>query len=132
MEHTDLAEYRVIVVDDEPDSVSIVEQLLELHGVREIATARDGSECLKIIYDFQPDIIVIDLSMPKMDGWQTLKELRANTAFDTIPVIAMTAYHSLQVAIDAKKAGFDAYFTKPIDVDAFMATVINIINRLAE
>jgi CheY-like chemotaxis protein len=132
LEDTNLAQWRVIVVDDEPDSADIIEQLLELHGITEIASARNGAECMEIIYDFNPDIIVVDLSMPQMDGWQTLRELRGNTAFDTIPVIAMTAYHSLNVALDAKKAGFDAYFTKPIDVDAFINTVIDIINTLTD
>ena len=128
MEGTNIAEWRVMVVDDEPDSADIVEQLLEMHGVTDIVSARNGAECIEMIYEFQPNIIVIDLSMPQMDGWQTLHELRSNTAFDTIPVVAMTAYHSLNVAVDAREAGFDAYFTKPIDVDAFMETVVEIMS----
>jgi CheY-like chemotaxis protein len=61
--------------------------------------------------------------MPEMDGWRTLENVRANPDFNAIRMVAITAYHSAQVALEARRVGFDAYFEKPIDVDTFMDTL---------
>ena len=65
-------------------------------------------------------MIIMDLAMPEMDGWETLMEIRANPATAHIPVVAITAYHSANVAQDAVQAGFDAYFPKPPDAISFV------------
>jgi CheY-like chemotaxis protein len=62
-----------------------------------------------------------------MDGWQTLASIRANPALATIPVVAITAYHSYNVAEDARRAGFDAYFPKPLNISTFMNNLEQII-----
>ena len=65
--------------------------------------------------------------MPLMDGWQTLASIRANASTAHIPVIAVTAYHSADMDIDVQKAGFDAYFSKPLQVDEFVKKTLDVV-----
>lgn len=112
-------EWRVLVVEDESDSADLISQLLQHYGAR-VAVAANGVECLGLVDSFRPTLIIMDLAMPELDGWQTLKHLRRNPNFAHIPVIAVTAFDSEQVAEHAEIAGFDAYYPKPIDVTLFL------------
>ncbi len=124
MTSVDVKNWRVLVVDDEDDSTEILEQVFEIYGVEEVRTVASGVECLEVLEGFQPDLIVIDLSMPEMNGWKTLEEIRANPAQQNAFVVAITAFHSTHVAKEAQRVGFDAYFEKPIDVETFMDEVL--------
>lgn len=116
--------WRVVVVEDEFDSVQMISKILAFHDI-EVHIAHHGADCLALLEQFEPTLIVTDLAMPHMDGWQMLAILRANPATRHIPVVAITAYGSADVAEDALKAGFDAYFPKPVDPRTF-------VQRLAE
>ena len=72
-------------------------------------------------------IYTADLALPNMDGWQTLASIRSNPTLAEIPVVAITAYHSFNVAEDARRAGFDAYFPKPLNISTFMNNLEQII-----
>lgn len=122
-----ISDWRVLVVDDEYDSAEIVGLIFEPYG-SEIFITKNGIDCLNALERVQPTLIVVDLAMPKMDGWQTLVEIRALPQYDHVPVVAITAYHSSKVADDARQAGFDAYFQKPIDVDRFMDGIKKLFN----
>ena len=112
----------VLVVEDEYDSQQMVSKILQHQGL-EVFVAHNGTECLEIVGRVRPFLVITDLSMPDMDGWETLEALRTNPQTAHIPVIAMTAYHSVAVAADAQRAGFDAYFSKPLDLPSFIACV---------
>ncbi len=118
--------WRVIIVEDEYDSQQMVSKILTFHGVQ-VIVAKDGHECLKLLTTSQPTFIVTDLAMPGMDGWQTLQAIRANPITEKIPVIAITAYHSPMTADGAMKAGFNAYFSKPVDPRTFVQSLAKII-----
>jgi CheY-like chemotaxis protein len=113
---------QVLVVEDEFDSAEMVSQILSFHNII-VETAVNGRDGLERLREYLPDLIVTDISMPELDGWRFLEGVRGDSALAHLPVIAVTAYHSKQVQIDAQKAGFDAYFQKPIDVDEFIATL---------
>src|SRR5690606_34273683 len=100
--------------------------ILNHSGIR-VQIARNGLQCLQLLDTVQPTCIVTDLSMPEMDGWEMLAELRANPQTKHIPVIAVTAYYSADLAHDALKAGFDAYFPKPISPRTFVENLENIL-----
>jgi len=117
-------QWRVLVVEDEYDSIQMVSKILQHHGV-EVHIARNGHECLQLLQNIEPHLIMMDLALPEMDGWETLAKVRANSAIAHIPVVAITAYHSVNVEEDAQQAGFNAYFPKPLDTN-------KIIQRLAE
>jgi CheY-like chemotaxis protein len=120
--------YRILLVDDEFDSAEIIEQLLTYYGAQ-VQVVGDGDECLKVVADYQPDIIVMDLAMPRLDGWRTLQELRQNPNTCNVPVVAVTAYHSTTVAHNANNAGFDAYFAKPLNVEVFVKRLLELLRR---
>lgn len=111
---SDLSQWRVLVVEDEFDSIQLVSKILRHHGV-EVHIAHDGHECLAMLDVLKPTVVIMDLALPQMDGWETLARMRENPDTAEIPVAAITAYHSVNVAEDARTAGFDAYFPKPLD-----------------
>lgn len=119
-------QWKVLVVEDEPDSIHLVSELMSHYG-SQVFSATNGVEAIAMLSDLQPTIIVMDLAMPEKDGWQTLREIRANPDIAGIPVVAITAYHSASVAQDAINAGFDAYFPKPVDPDHFLAQLSKLV-----
>lgn len=120
------ADWLVLVVEDEFDSVQMVSKILSFHGIQ-VVVARNGVECLAYLDHVQPALIITDLAMPEMDGWQTLAALRARPDTRNIPVVAITAYHSVDVAEEAISAGFDAYFAKPVNARTFVPSLEKIV-----
>lgn len=120
--------WKILVVEDEFDSIRMVSKILRHHGA-EVAIAKDGHECLAILEDVAPHLIMMDLALPELDGWQTLEQVRANPKTAHIPVVAMTAYHSVSVEEDAVIAGFDAYFSKPLETGTIVGLLAEIINK---
>ena len=116
-------DWSVIVVEDTYDDIQLVSAILEFHGVN-VKVAKNGIECLKLLEDFNPTMIITDLSMPEMDGWEMLSQIRSNELTSHIPVIAVTAYTSVDVAYDAVNAGFDAYIPKPLSPRTFIEHLI--------
>ena len=106
-------DWTVIVVEDTYDDIELASTILRHYGIK-VETANNGKECLKLLKHVQPTLIITDLSMPHMDGWEMLQQIRTNGLTQHIPVVAVTAYDSLDVAHDAVGAGFDAYVPKPL------------------
>jgi CheY-like chemotaxis protein len=120
-------EWQVLVVEDEFDSMQTISLVLAYHGI-EVVRARNGKECLKTLEDLQPTAVVMDLMMPEMDGWETLARIRANKATAALPVVAVTAYYSVDVEEEAHKAGFNAFFSKPVRPAAFVKQLAEIVS----
>lgn len=121
-----ISNWTIIVVEDTFDDQQLVSRILQHYGAH-IFLAKNGDECLDLLKEIEPTVIITDLAMPKRDGWQTLVAVRSNVNTAHIPVIAITAYHSADVAEDAIKAGFDAYFPKPIHPENFVARLTELI-----
>lgn len=119
--------WQVLVVEDEFDSIQMVSKILQHYGA-EVHVAHDGHECLAILRDMHPTLVIMDLALPEMDGWETLVHIRANPSTADIPVVAITAYHSVSVADDAVRAGFNAYFAKPLDTRSFITELSKVID----
>ena len=102
----------VLVVDDVAHGREIFAEYLEFRGFR-VATAADGLEALDKAFELLPDVILMDLSLPQLDGWEATKRLKGDERTKAIPIIALTA-HALASAHDkAKAAGCDSVVTKP-------------------
>lgn len=102
----------VLVVDDVAHGREIFAEYLEFRGFR-VATAADGLEAMDKAFELHPDIILMDLSLPQLDGWEATRRLKADERTSSIPIIALTA-HALAAAHDrAKEVGCDAVVTKP-------------------
>jgi PAS domain S-box-containing protein len=122
-------ELGVLCVEDNPANLALVEQILARHaGVRVIGapSARLGLELARA---HRPALVLLDIHLPEMDGYEALARLRADPATATIPVVALTAHAMPADARRAIEAGFDEYLTKPIDVSVFDAVVGRLLAR---
>jgi CheY-like chemotaxis protein len=119
--------WQVLIVEDEYDSIQMVSKILTHHGV-EISVVNDGFQCMEALQDMEPTLIVMDLSLPGMNGWDTLIAIRSDPRLAHIPVVAVTAFDSVDVAEDAYKAGFDGYFPKPVNPGSFVNALADIIS----
>lgn len=116
----------VIVVEDTYDDQMYVARVLQHYGAQ-VHVVADGDECLRLLQRVEPTVVITDLAMPRRDGWQTLVAMRSNVATAHIPVVAITAYHSVDVAQDVMRAGFDGYFAKPLHPQTFVQRLQEII-----
>jgi putative two-component system response regulator len=107
---------KVLIVDDEPLNVDYIEQRLEDLDYQ-IITAADGQEALNKIKREQPDLILLDLMMPVLDGFAVLKEIKADNYLRDIPVIIVSAVDDSKSIVKGIKQGADDYITKPIDAE---------------
>ena len=105
----------VLIVEDSEDARYFMRLELEQLGYR-IVEADNGEKAIEVAERERPDIILMDLSLPIMDGIAATEKIRANDGLKTVPVIAVTAHQETDFRADAKAAGFDAYVTKPIDM----------------
>jgi len=112
----------ILVVDDVPDNVDILQMRLEAQGY-EVVTAGDGLEALEKIRELAPDLVLLDVMMPKLDGIETVKRLKADASLPFIPVILVTAKADASDVVGGLEAGGDDYLTKPVDHAALSARV---------
>src|SRR6201987_6435799 len=110
----------ILVVDNVPDNADILQMRLEAQGY-EVVTAADGVEALDKIRALLPDLVLLDVMMPKLDGIETVKRLKADASLPFIPVILVTAKADASDVIGGLEAGGDDYLTKPVDHAALSA-----------
>ncbi|MCA9996900.1 MAG: response regulator [Anaerolineales bacterium] len=115
---------RILIVEDEDDNLgAIADILLFLLKQESLVFARDGHEAIRKVYEARPDLILLDLSIPKLSGWEVARSLKSDPVLQQVPILALTAHAMVGDREKAMAAGCDAYFTKPIDIDAFIAFV---------
>jgi CheY-like chemotaxis protein len=102
----------VLLVDDYPDAREMYAEYLEFSGF-EVIEAGNGLEALERALDRTPDVILMDLSLPVMDGWEATRRLKADDRTKHIPVLAVTGHALTGISEDAKRAGCDGFITKP-------------------
>lgn len=114
-----LSSLLVLLVEDEPDNAEVIEMALSFSGIS-VRTAQNGVEGLEILQNFLPDLILLDLSMSKMDGWEMRARVKSDPRTQHIPVVALTAHAMSGDKELAMEAGFNGYLTKPINVPTFI------------
>src|SRR5581483_8082486 len=107
---------RVLVVDDNEDCVSSVKALLELSG-HEVRTAYRGTDAVNVAREFEPDVVLLDIGLPEMDGYEVARRLRADPKLAHVLLLALTGYGEESDERRAREAGFDHHLVKPISVD---------------
>jgi two-component system cell cycle response regulator DivK len=112
MRKENTARPRVLLVDDYPDAREMYAEYLDFSGF-EVVEAANGMEALQRAADTNPDIILMDLSLPVMDGWEATRRLKADPRTAHIPVVALTGHALAGISEGAMKAGCDAFVTKP-------------------
>jgi CheY-like chemotaxis protein len=104
---------KILVIDDTEWNRDLIVQLLEDQYT--VLQAVDGAEGVKRTEEDRPDLVLMDLGMPVMDGWEATRRIKSNGALKHIPVIAVTSHAMVGDEIEARKAGCDDYLPKPID-----------------
>jgi two-component system cell cycle response regulator DivK len=111
---------RVLYVEDNEDNVYLLKMRLELIEGYDIAVAKDGGEALERVTADPPDLILMDLNLPGIDGWEATRRLKADAKTKAIPVIALTAHAMAGDREKALAAGCEDFDTKPIDFDRLL------------
>jgi two-component system alkaline phosphatase synthesis response regulator PhoP len=119
---------KILLVDDEPDILEILEYNLRKEGY-EVATAENGEAGLKTANEFKPDLIILDIMMPIMDGVEVCRQLRASKDFDNTVITFLTAREEDYSQIAALDTGGDDYITKPIRPRVFLSRVKALLRR---
>ena len=122
---------KILVVDDIPLNVLLVKKMLQPLGF-ETSEAEDGVVAMEKIEADKPDLILLDLMMPRMDGFEVLRHLRANEETKSIPVIILSALNSNDDVAKGISMGAEDYITKPIIMDRLQSSVIKQLNKLFE
>jgi two-component system CheB/CheR fusion protein len=114
---------RVLVVDDNQDAASTLEEIIALWG-HDVRAVFDGTAALHLFQTYQPDVVVLDLGMPGMDGYQVARELRQDAERMGVSLIALSGYGQEADRALSREAGFIAHLTKPVDVDELQQLLI--------
>lgn len=115
---------KVLYVEDHPAQRDILAQMLELNGY-EVAIASDGLEGVEIAQSWLPDIILMDLRLPRMDGFEAIKVIRSEDKTQAIPIIVLSAWAGARHVERALTAGANEHFTKPLDLNRLLEVLTN-------
>jgi CheY-like chemotaxis protein len=117
----------ILIADDHADNRELLQLLLSGAGY-DVCEAKDGNECLALARDQPPDLIVMDLSMPGLDGWEVFRELKKDQRTRTIPCMAVTA-HAEPDRHQTLETGFSAYVSKPFSGDVLLKTIATVLAK---
>jgi CheY-like chemotaxis protein len=112
----------ILVVDDYQDAREMYAEYLQFSGFR-VAEAKNGNEAVEQAFALKPDLILMDLSLPGMDGWEATRRLKADDRTKQIPIVALTGHALAGASEGAKKAGCDSFVTKPCLPDDLVVEV---------
>ena len=120
---------KVMVVDDDADIVEMTRLVLEGGGYQ-VIPARSGADALHILDQAQPDLILLDVNMPDMDGWEVLRLLKADEGFRSLPVVMFTVKMEFRDKVHALQDGAQDYITKPFAYDELLGRLDRIFQSL--
>jgi DNA-binding response OmpR family regulator len=123
----------ILIVDDDPDILEGITTILETQPYR-LASARDGKQCMEIVNEEVPDLLILDLLMPRMDGWGVIREMRSEPRFNTVPIMILTT-----VIEDASRRRYELetnmamdvqdYVQKPVRPEELLRRVDNLLRK---
>jgi two-component system, cell cycle response regulator DivK len=120
--------HRILLVEDNADNRAIYRVILE-HSGYEVIEAHDGEEGIRLTREERPDVVLMDISIPLVDGWEATQILKADPDTREIPIIALTAHALASDRAKAKEVGCDAYLAKPVEPRRVVEEVKRMIER---
>lgn len=119
---------RILIVEDEEPIVEVVSRTLRRHGY-ETASAADGDDALEKAFSLRPDLVILDLMLPKMDGWEVCRRLKADRQTASVPVLMLTARREERDVVEGLEIGADDYMKKPFSLAELAARVKALLRR---
>ncbi len=117
---------KVLLVEDNPQNRYLITFLLEKSGY-EVVIAEDGEEAVEAVPQHRPDVILMDVQLPKIDGYEATRRIKSDERFSAIPVLALTAHSMKGDRAKALEAGCDDYITKPVDIDVLLRRIEEVL-----
>jgi CheY-like chemotaxis protein len=121
----------ILVVDDYQDAREMYAEYLQFSGFR-VAEAKNGNEAVEQAFALKPDLILMDLSLPGMDGWEATRRLKADDSTKHIPIVALTGHALAGASEGAKRAGCDSFVTKPCLPDDLVVEVRRMLSLVKQ
>jgi DNA-binding response OmpR family regulator len=118
----------ILIVDDEPNVVVPIQFLMEQHGYR-VMTAERGEDALDLIYQYKPDLVILDIMLPGIDGYEVCEIVRLNPNYRNVKIIFLTAKGREEEIAKGLALGADAYITKPFSNDELVAKVKELLEK---
>lgn len=119
---------KILVVDDEKDLLDLVRRILARGGF-EVITASDGKEGLAKVYSEAPDLMILDINMPGMNGWKVCRKIRGDPLYKHLPIIMLTVRRTKKDQLKGLDLGSDEYITKPFSPKELIARVKTVLQR---
>lgn len=126
-----MAKQTILVVDDEKDLLDLIEYNLKKEGF-DVLKAENGEEGIAVAKDKNPDLVLLDIMMPKMDGMQAVEEMRKDDQLKNIPIIFLTARSDEKTEVEGLNKGGDDYITKPISTTKLISRIKAVLRRFDE
>jgi CheY-like chemotaxis protein len=123
--------WHILIVDDDEDNQRVAADFLKFMGA-DVRVASDGAQGLALLEEFTPTFILLDLSMPGMDGWEMINRLRHIPKIANLPVIALTAHAMPDIQARAIATGFDGYITKPFMLTSLIDDIKEYLKKIDE
>jgi CheY-like chemotaxis protein len=120
---------KILYVEDNDDNIYLLRMRFELTGEHELLIAEDGERGVAMARAERPDLILMDLELPVIDGWEATRRLKADPATRDIPIIALTAHALAGAREKALAAGCDDFDTKPVEFERLMAKIVELLGR---
>ena len=117
--------YKVLIIDDDPAMTELVTLLLKTHGL-DVYMANSGKDGIQMIHKISPDVVILDLMMPGMDGWQVCSDVRS---FSAVPILILSALDSPGLVARALDGGADDYLVKPVPSGVLVAHLNTLVRR---
>ncbi len=121
------SEAKILVVDDEPGNVRVLERLLRGSGFKNITSTSNGYASLELYRTYQPDLLLLDIKMPEFNGFDVMEALSAGNQNDYLPILVLTAQMDHNTRLEALKAGAKDFIQKPFDIGEMLARIQNIL-----
>lgn len=120
---------RVMLVEDDPDIQTVVRLSLKMRGVADVLVLGNGEECLAQVAGYNPEVILLDVMMPRLDGYETCRRLQENPATRKIPIIFLTAKAQQYEIGRGMELGATGYLTKPFDPMTLHAQIVELLEQ---
>ena len=120
---------RILIIDDEEDFCSLVKTGLETRSDFEVSIATNGKDGMDLAKVVKPDLILLDITMPEIDGFQVLEKLKKDKGTVSIPVIMLTAREDVEYKRKASQLFNEAYLTKPVEFSTLKSTIEDVLRR---